>query len=70
MSYMYMKHVPSFDVWRWEVDLSVESARSEEGGIKHILSVGARQHYNINSSVEACEGIKSVHSSCENHSQN
>lgn len=50
-----MIDIPSFDVWWWEVDLSVESPWSEEGGVKHIWSVGASQDYNISSSVEACE---------------
>ena len=52
--YVYM-YIPSFDVrWR-EVDLSVKSPRSEEGGVKHVWSVGTSKHYNINSRVEAYE---------------
>jgi hypothetical protein len=48
-------HVPSFDVWRREVNLSVESPWSEEGGVKHVRSVGTSQDDYVSSRVETCK---------------
>ena len=60
LSLLTLTAVPSFDVWWWEVDLSVESPRSEEGGVKHVRSVGTSQDYNISSGVEACKERESA----------
>ena len=44
--------LPSFDIWRWQVNLPVKPSRPQQSWIKYIRSVCTWQYYNICSGAE------------------
>ena len=45
---------PPLDVWRRQVDLSVEPSRPQQGGVKHVGPVGSGQDHNSTGGIETC----------------